>query len=185
MGKPSDALDTLGTVFERDLGRDAVHVAAISVQAPHSLRAGEHVDREGRAHHHNGTLVGIVDPFLTEPVERGEWFWLCLYPRTITGLSHVWSHPEFADTVAVAAPSKEASEAWLREFCDDFDVPDYDTVMNVAARRADGEQHWDSEYLHFNEDAVGSIPNEFWDHVEVVLGRPIKGVRAKYFSCSC
>ncbi len=41
--------------------------------------------------------LGVVDPFLTEPVARGDRFWVFLKPLTITGLRHSWSHPAFPD----------------------------------------------------------------------------------------
>ena len=42
-----------------------------------------------------GSPVGIVDPFLKEPVEPGERFYIFLFPNTVTGLRHVWTHPAF------------------------------------------------------------------------------------------
>jgi hypothetical protein len=36
-----------------------------------------------------------VDPFLADPVQPGQMFWLFLYPQTITGLRHVWEHLAF------------------------------------------------------------------------------------------
>lgn len=65
--------------------RDAIHVAIIPLVAPRVMRPGEHLAN------------GIVNPFLKEPVQPGEAFWLFLYPGTVTGIRHVWSHPAFAE----------------------------------------------------------------------------------------
>lgn len=85
--------------------RDAIHVALAPVMAAERLAPGQHV---GLVEAGNVELagpcsvnIGIVDPFLTADVEPGQRFWLCLYPGTITGLRHVWTHPEF--TAAAAA----------------------------------------------------------------------------------
>ena len=91
-----------------DRRRDAIHVAVAAVKAAARLRPGEHV---GLVEEANLELVGpcdrnigIVDPFLPGEVEPGQRFWLLLYPGTITGLRHVWTHPAFQ---AAAAAVKE------------------------------------------------------------------------------
>ncbi len=88
--------------------RDAVHIAVAPVTATERLVPGQHV---GLVEEANFELVGscennigLVDPFLTQEVEPGQRFWLFLYPGTITGLRHVWTHPSF---LAVAAAIKE------------------------------------------------------------------------------
>jgi hypothetical protein len=95
-------------IDDGDRRRDAIHIAVAPVTAALRLTPGQHVGfvREG-----NLELVGpcdrnlgVVDPFLTEPVEPGRRFWLFLCPGTVTGLRHVWTHPAFA---AVAAAVKE------------------------------------------------------------------------------
>lgn len=95
----TDALATLGNVISDAEKRDAIHIAVEPVVAAVRLRAGDHVGllEDGRASHdvEFDDLVGIVDPFLSRPVERGERFWLLLYPRQITSLRHVWDHPKF------------------------------------------------------------------------------------------
>jgi hypothetical protein len=79
--------------------RDAIHIAIAPVIASGELRPGQHVgplpdQRFGVV----DKPIGIVDPFLLEPVKDGQPFWLCLYPYTITSLRHVWTHPSFKPT---------------------------------------------------------------------------------------
>lgn len=196
-----DAVATMGAILPDDAGgRDAVHVAVFSAYSPRTVYPGQSIGRTGATngvdtevateHPEPTEMIAIVDPFLGGAVHPGQRFWAYLLPRTITGLSHKWEHPAFgaeAEKVYAAPASKLASEQWLRSFCESADCPGYEEVMGAAAQIADGRVvGWDGEYMHFNElDAHGEIPPEFWDHVEVVLGRPIKGQRATYFSCAC
>lgn len=76
--------------------RDAIHVAVVPVIADCKMWPGEHVglldNGKASAIEHK---IGVVDPFLKEPVKAGDRFWLFLYPNTITDLRHVWTHPAF------------------------------------------------------------------------------------------
>jgi hypothetical protein len=83
----------LGKLIIGEAHRDAVHVAVAPVVAQENLSPGDHVDANGGW---AGERVGIVDPFLREPVRKGDRFWLFLYPGTVTGLRHMWTHPAFA-----------------------------------------------------------------------------------------
>jgi hypothetical protein len=95
----------LGVLIEDgDRRRDAIHIAVAPVTAAERLSPAQRVGlvREG-----NVELVGpcdrnigIVDPFLTADVEPGQRFWLLLYPGSISGLRHIWTHPEFAKAAA-------------------------------------------------------------------------------------
>jgi hypothetical protein len=87
-----------------DRRRDAIHIAVAPVTAAARLAPGQHV---GLIEPDNLEMVGpcssnigVVDPFLTNEVEPGQRFWLFLYPGTITGLRHVWSHPTFSAAAA-------------------------------------------------------------------------------------
>ena len=195
-----DAVATMGNVLPEDAGgRDAVHVAVFSAIADSRLFPSEEIaiveqgerDTKVRSARHDEVdrSVGIVDPFLRGVIEPGTRFWVYLYPRTITALAHRWSHPSFEDTGSVYSPpsTKLASEQWLRDFVARTDCPSYEHVMALAADRADGcDDDPDSDYLLVRgQDAHGEIPPEFWDHIQVMLGRPIRGRRAEYFSCSC
>lgn len=85
----------LGKVITTPQKRDAIHIAIVPVTATtEKLFPGQHVDAQGTM---AGARVGIVDPYLTVPVKKGETFWLYLYPGSVTSLRHVWTHPAFAE----------------------------------------------------------------------------------------
>jgi hypothetical protein len=98
-------------VTDPKAGRDAIHVAIAPCVAAEDLEPGQHVGLVGGepdlAGSHASRLVGIVDPFLTETVRKGQRFYLCLYPNTVTTLRHHWSHPAFDEDEA----RKEAATA--------------------------------------------------------------------------
>ena len=189
----TDALETLGTIITAKEKRDAIHLAVENVVAQEELEPGEHVGADGT----RKNPVGIVDPFLTKPVRPGQRFWLVIYPRQIHSLRHVWTHPAFPDPAELDEIKDrtldewarvDKSEAWLRDFCNTHACPPYEEVVDTAVKAlAHGGKldHWAGEYLHFNgSDARGDIPDEFWDHMEVVTGKRFP-VRPTGFSCSC
>src|SRR3954471_13324325 len=106
----TDALATLGTVITESEKRDAIHLAVEPIRAAEKLYPGQDVGVDGT----KNNPVGIVDPFLKAAVMPGEWFWLLVYPRQINSLRHVWTHPAFTDEAV--APSRNASEKWLRDY---------------------------------------------------------------------
>lgn len=185
------AQHTLGQLIDGNARRDAVHIAVAPVRAGDHLSAGQFISVDGDGIAHKSTEpVGIVDPFLKRGAKPGEWFWLWLTPNTITGLRHQWTHPVL-DPV-----DKGASETWLRNFIESADCPNYATVMAAAVGgkisvvdEVYGPDPYknDGEYLHFRgRDAHGEIPEEFWDHVEIVTGHKIaRDKRARAWSCSC
>ena len=90
----------LGELAPDGAGRDAIHVAVCPMTAGEDLNPGDHVgfgleSRRDRVWKTKVNAAGIVDPFLTAPVRKGQRFWLLLYPGTVTGLRHVWTHPKF------------------------------------------------------------------------------------------
>lgn len=95
-----------------DRQRDAIHVALAPATAATRLTPGEHVglvradDAELAGPTDNN--IGIVDPFLAAEVEPGQRFWLFLYPNSVTGLRHIWTHPTFN---AVASEVRAREEA--------------------------------------------------------------------------
>lgn len=190
----------LGVLLDATAQRDAVHIAVAPVIAAETLYPGQHVGfvegstetiapiAEGARGFQNKPALGIVDPFLTTRVLKGERCWMFLYPQTITSLRHQWTHPAFAAAAEPPLTGKAESERWLREFINGADCPSYEAVIATAIGEIGSKDQWDpGEYLHFNgQDAHGEIPPEFWDHVEIVTGRAIpKDKRAARFSCGC
>lgn len=184
-----DAVATMGDVLPDDVsGRDAVHVAVVSVTACVPLAPGQNVgfvDYENNLVGPSDDCIGIVDPFIKNTILSGDRFWLFLYPRTITGLSHSWTHPAFSDdtpkvNTKYSTPATVIdSEQWLKNYCSQYDVPDYYELISLI------EKNTDSEYITvYGSDAHGKIPDELWKHAEIVLGKEIK-YKPKYFSCSC
>lgn len=191
-----DAVATMGGILPDDAGgRDAVHVAVFSAHAAVKVYPGQDISivSEGQTDVEvapTGNLVGIVDPFLKGAVLPGERFWAYLYPRTITALSHRWSHPALEETKTVYAPpaAKLESELWLTKFCREYDQHggDYGFDMMKVLREIFDGQYSDEEYLTvYGTDASGAIPPEVWHHASVVFEKPVPVTKPAYFSCSC
>lgn len=190
----TDALATLGTIIGPNEKRDAIHLAVEPVEAGEELWPSAHIlVRFGKAYRapEEGMGMGIVDPFLTERVQRGQRFWFIMYPRQVRSLRHVWSHPDFPDEGAPGAPVRdvERSEMWLREYCATHGGPSYENLL-TAVRGGTlhpdyGPCENDGQYLLImGADAHGPIAAEMWDHVETVTG--LRNLpRATHFSCSC
>ena len=101
----------LGHLIDGEAYRDAVHVAVCPVVAAADLEPGQHVGLVGDSRELVGPgrePIGIIDPFLREPVAAGRRCWLFLYPNTVTSLRHVWTHPAFV--FVPPAPRETARE---------------------------------------------------------------------------
>lgn len=76
----SDTLK-LGEIITGDAARDCIHIAIAPVVASEELVAAQDVGFLP-----DGTVgpcdspIGVVDPFLPRGVDRGERFWVFLYP---------------------------------------------------------------------------------------------------------
>lgn len=105
---------TLGQLAGENARRDAIHIAVAPVTAGMDLGPGQRVfiNSHGDAMLAVGEVkpTGIVDPFLAGPVMTGNRFYLCLFPGTVTGLRHVWSHPAFEPTPPAPPDLPEAGK---------------------------------------------------------------------------
>lgn len=176
----------IGKLLGSDAKRDAIHVAVAPViAAEFDLRAGDHVgfvDGSQEAVSLNArTKIGIVDPFLTKLVKQGERFYLFLYPNTVTGLRHDWTHPAFGPADVMAA-SEQWLRAYVRKVCPyDSDEADggYAAFMDGVRR---GEIFYHGDDLHGAYELVDA--DELFGHLSIVLGRPV-GTGSFTYSCSC
>lgn len=111
----------------------------------------------------------------------GQRFWLVIYPRMVTSLRHVWTHPALDGEKPIPQDEKEYSEAWLRDFLIVSSGPSYETLLESVSHH-DGDDY----LLIHGEDASGEIPPKFWDHIEIVTGKKFPmSDRADHFACSC
>lgn len=176
----------LGQLIGPEQQRDAVHIAVAPVVADENLMPGWRIgfvpgsqERVARAHAPGG--IGIVDPFLTEPVFKDQRFWMFLLPNTITSLRHEWTHPAFVEQAAPARPPVPESEQFLRDVADEVGLS-YGRLL-VAAR----EWIADGDYLVGGCEMEGAYtPEGFWRHFQNVTGEVVPEDRAgNFFSCSC
>ena len=75
--------------------RDALHVAVLPCIAGDQLEAGEPVtilNNHAYSDEH-GEAIGIVDPFLKNPLFRGDHFFVLMNPGEVQNLRHEWNHP--------------------------------------------------------------------------------------------
>lgn len=193
---------TLGSLIEAGAERDAIHIAVAPVQAGEDLAPGSHVGFLPHSHaaHVVGICdrtIGIVDPFLKEWVREGQWFYMCLYPRTITSLRHNWSHPDFP-CVAPPVPveveddgidlhAMANSKAWLKAYvsqhCPYYDDQDagYESFLNNVRH--------DRTIYYYGSDchSLGDVEDadELFSNLSVVLGQSITASYFNSFTCSC
>lgn len=180
--KPTMTDIKLGSLISGEARRDAIHIALAPVTAGEELMPGEHVglNSDGQAVTTATKCIGIVDPFLTKRVSPGEQCWMMLYQFTVTGMRHQWSHPEFSEDdkkyTIIETALKIAAKQFIHDVADEFCLT-YQGLMDAAER-------WitDEEYLHGGSELQGSVPEEFWDHYEILTG---KRGRGSFFSCAC
>lgn len=192
----SEAIETLDQIVSRpkdrsEGDRDAIHIAVIKAQAAHMLRPGDHVGQllPGGEYGIGRYVipVGIVSPFLTRNVETGQWFWLMLYPRTITGLRHVWTHPAFAEKPALPAPEEEncvvvQARERLKQMAAALRM-DYDEMMENAAYHASNPDYYWIQGARFEGE---SLPDDFWGCYQIVTGVTVpEESQGTFFSCNC
>ncbi len=168
-------MNTIGQILKEKQEKDAIHVAIAPVIANQRLNPGEHI---GFIYDDKKTVgitahtIGIVDPFLTSPVEMGEKFWMFLYPNTITSLRHDWTHPEFIKETSSEVESKK----WITNWAAEYNLT-YEEVIEFGR----------NQDFFLGEVCYDNIPEEFWDNFRIITGIEVSEQTRKetYFHCSC
>lgn len=161
----------LGTVPTGNEGRDAVHVAILPAKAGENLLPGKHVriDANGLAVG-DGESIGIVDPF-GESVSIGKWFWLCIYPNSITGLRHHWSTPSLDHTNEIE---------WITTFAAKWKYS-FTEFMNAAREFITHGTYLDDKWEQLE------IPDEdwdiFWTYFRTVTGLSLENKEKGFVTC--
>jgi hypothetical protein len=170
--------------------RDAIHVAVVRLIAGEDLRPGckfklkfNSTDVALRADYNENETVGIVDPFLSGwSIRKGQLFYGLLFPGTVTGMRHHWSHPVFdAPKIAV-----DEHEQWIREFAEKWNF-DYDELISNALSTADWRYVTAQGIDIHSRDELGEDHDLFWSHLEAMMGRKFDENHrdGMNWSCSC
>lgn len=174
----------LGQIITSQENKDAIHIAVVPAVAGEELDPGQHVGfmYDDPAKMGSSTeFLGIVDPFLKTSVKKDQKFWLMIYPQTITGLRHEWSHPVFDKAVSHAVVAE--SIAWLTEYAKDVADMGYEELIELANKAIDsGEYH---TLGHDTPSRVWDDAETFWEHFEKVTGRKTPDKGLTFFSCAC
>lgn len=177
----------LGNIPKESDGRDAVHVAIIPIQAGGSLKPGYRIilneNKKAVVCPNHLTALGIVDPFFPRAnIAKDSWFWLCLYPGTITSFRHEWEHPKFLKETK-SRGQKELSERWLRGYirtvCPD-DPEGYLEFLNSV--KFDKEIFYHGLDCHSLGDVINS--EELFKHLSIVLEKTINADYFERFTCN-
>ena len=159
--------------------RDAFHVAVIPVVAAQYLGPGTHIrlNEEGKAID-SKPYIGIVDPFLEKAVLKGQRFLLWLYPNTVTGMRHHWSHPSFPE-----ASETQKAEIWIRNYANEIGVS-YERLMNGALDHILYDKR-----ICLSEDTPDIVwqgNDQFWAYYEEVAGTLVpEEKKTTFFRCAC
>lgn len=184
----TDALATLGTIIDDTAKRDAIHIAVEPTIATQDLMPGQHVGVDGSVH----DPVGIVDPFLTQKVLRGERFWLLVYPRQIDSLRHVWSHSAFKEEENNYTKEEQTKITKVLNALDGYWVHDFAKKIGKSYEKLMASADYYvaiGEDIQDNSEGYKAAENtdewtKFWDYYEEVRGIKVER-KDNFFYCSC
>lgn len=179
--------DVLGRLADANAGRDAVHVAiAPVVCADKYLLPGERIGLVNGRATKKADAIGVVDPFLQEPVANGERFYIALFPGSIESLRHEWTHKAFEQPTVSHDDHVEKSKAWIAHAAEVLDMT-VNQLMEAARKMVEHGEHtvqYDSQ--HWRDSWHGALSlKDFWHHYEIVTETKVPDHEKSFFCCSC
>ena len=184
----------LGALITGEAERDAVHVAVVPVTADIPLDPGMRVAVmmiDGEAHATCvGDTIGIVDPFLTRRVKKGQRCYMFLDPGTVVSLRHHYRHPVL-DHEEIRRETMEALNApavqRMKQWAEGFGLTYREAMQHTQFYLVSGvEAEIDGiEALNISTDDYPK-GGTFWGDYEQLTMRPVPEEQKKdFFSCSC
>ena len=197
MDNQIDPIKLIGQKLSEDeTRRDAVHIAIMPVKCGEGgwLHRGETVrfdygSKEVVGRCSMERAVGIIDPYLPiDGVAPGERCWMFMFPGTVTGMRHEWSHPALVP-VSEPGPLSE-SELWLQGFADKWNFNYTQMIEQASTTPKPGNRNYitaDGIDLHKSEDLGGEDHALFWQHLAQLTGKQFSNEHIERFvwSCSC
>ena len=169
--------------------RDAIHVAVVSLIAADTLGPGQRVvwkDKNVSVIAHVGTShhgIGIVNPFVFGGYyHKGDKVWIMLYPNSVTGMTHHWSHPDF-DSVEEEkfGLTSQSARSFIKNMAETLRV-ESDYLIELATIYC---QHQSGCWPHDDFQASPEDWEVFWKAYSVVTGNPRPTENRVPFRCAC
>jgi len=180
---------SIGQLIDSSAKQDAIHIAVAPVRAAEKLNPGLGIsftnDNQVDVSKSN-TPIGIVDPFLIKPVNKGEMFWMFLLPNTITSLRHQWTHPEFEESkreevmkVLDKLTGVAEAERWLENHALELGL--------TKERLFEYAKEWIYYGEYIIEHGKGTFEQKlFWKNYEIAKNIKINSnKKVNFFSCAC
>jgi hypothetical protein len=180
----------VGKLITGEAERDAIHVAVAPVTADEDLWPGDWVRlRYGSTElayrdNYNDQAIGVVDPFLEKHhrINKGQRFWLFLFPGTVVGMRHHWAHLVFDSP---AEPQNE-HEAWLRRFAEEWGFNFDDLISTASESNEDGMSYVTARGSElYGAGELGEDYEWFWYHLERYTGKHFSPSHRQNLGWSC
>lgn len=105
-----DLMNTFGKKLPEDVTtRAVIPMGVLPCTAQVTLYPGQEVHTAG---YPATSGLGIVDPFLKNPVFPGERFWMFMNPKTSIEIKSTWSHQSVPENVSESQQLLKKEDTW-------------------------------------------------------------------------